>query len=317
MYSLPAPKLCITISHRCKSQRAIKDEAPMNTNTSTRGLDNIKPNVYDYLDVFHFLKDYYSYRKKIADQFSYRLWALELGISNHSLLRLIVTKKRSLTDSISDQLSNQLFEDEKQKQFFVHLATYSQTRSKEKKKFAGKQLTQMLKSEVQFNKLESQGALFNQALTLRIYSLLDNENIRRDKKTLAFLFSVPESHIEQSLKDLQDLKLVQENDGQYFSAPGAFKLKDNFKNASLRKYYEELFDESKSAIDLAQDQRRFRASMALLTPEEFKEFNQKIDELVRHYQYLGLSSLDCKKKQLYQLNLAIYTTTKRLEEAEI
>lgn len=40
----------------------------------------MKPLISEYINVFEFLQDYYSYRKKREPEFSYAMWGRELGI---------------------------------------------------------------------------------------------------------------------------------------------------------------------------------------------------------------------------------------------
>src|SRR5688500_15524072 len=100
----------------------------------------MKPNVKKYLNVFQFLQDYYQFRKSQELQFSYEIWAKQLGLTDKSYLRLIVLGKRPINTKVAEALGSKLdFSSDEQNYFFI-LIQYTQSRTREHKDVFGKKL---------------------------------------------------------------------------------------------------------------------------------------------------------------------------------
>ncbi len=270
-----------------------------------------KPKVFEYLSVQDFLRDYYEYRKSLNEKFSYDKWSEELNLKGRSLLRLIVTKKRSISDSIIDLFCRQLFESEIEKEYFCHLVLYSQSKSVEEKKTAGRKLTSLLRVHVEKYEISNKKHFLSQTLIPRLYSLLDNEKVEKNPKSLSKLLGVSIEEIVQALSLLQDLKLVQNFEGEYLCNPGAFAVKLDLGDKDLLRFHREALQDSIRAQSLPVDLRRYRSSVALLSQKQWHEILEKFDNVVS--QYLELGQLDTSDAQrLFQMNINIHAVSEEV-----
>ncbi|MBO9668017.1 MAG: DUF4423 domain-containing protein [Bdellovibrio sp.] len=62
-----------------------------------------KPVVFEYLDAYQYLQDYYAFRKKLDAGFSYESWAVELNFNSRSFLRMMIYGKKKLTDKVVEK----------------------------------------------------------------------------------------------------------------------------------------------------------------------------------------------------------------------
>src|SRR5262245_59046688 len=62
------------------------------------------PQIYHYLDYRAFLRDYYRYRKARNARFSFRRLARDAGLNSHSLIKMVMTGDRNLSEASATQL---------------------------------------------------------------------------------------------------------------------------------------------------------------------------------------------------------------------
>ncbi len=83
------------------------------------------PEIFNFLSVQHYLQKLYEYRKSTEKKFSYQFWAEEVGITDRSYLRQIVTGQRGLNNELAHQMAKQLGLTDLEYQYFVLLTEYS------------------------------------------------------------------------------------------------------------------------------------------------------------------------------------------------
>lgn len=96
-------------------------------------IGSMKPIVSDYINVFQFLQDHYAYRKRTETQFSYSIWAQELGFKNKSYIRFVTLGKRPISPKLLENLKVNLSLDNHEKKFskfFVIIAKAAPMRGK-------------------------------------------------------------------------------------------------------------------------------------------------------------------------------------------
>ncbi|QLY26476.1 TIGR02147 family protein [Bdellovibrio sp. KM01] len=105
------------------------------------------PDIFEFLNVHHFLEQIYVYRKSIESGFSYQRWADEMGIKDRSYLRQIVTGTRSVNSEMSEKLESNIRFTDLELQYFRALIEYSTADSKSQRDELGKKLVSLIKQK--------------------------------------------------------------------------------------------------------------------------------------------------------------------------
>lgn len=104
-----------------------------------------QPDIFEFLNVHHFLQQMYAYRKFVEVNFSYQLWAEEMGIKDRSYLRQIVTGRRSVNGDLIERFRSNLKLSDIEGQYFCILNDYSVASSDEIRDELGKKLISLIK----------------------------------------------------------------------------------------------------------------------------------------------------------------------------
>ncbi len=274
----------------------------------------MKPIVFEYLSSREFLKDYYHYRKSIDESFSFQKWSHELGLKNKTLLRLIIAGKRNVTDFIIDRMCLQIFEKEIERDYFCHLVIYSQSKSKEEKKSAGRKITSLLKMNIEARSISEKKIFLRKALIPRLFSLLDLHQIRKTPENLSRILLTDIADIHFCLATLQELNLVQEFDGEYVCNSGAFFVSTELGNEDLLNYHKESLQDAIRAQALPKDLRRYGSAVALLDKEQRQLMMSRIEETIHQFMEQGNIKTG-NSKRLFQMNINIHAVSEEITES--
>lgn len=95
--------------------------------------DATPPCVFDYLNHRTFLSDWFSHKQQVNPRYSHRLFARRAGLSNPSLLLLVMQGKRNLTDRTMDGVVSALNLDDDDAMFFRLIVEFEAAASDEKR----------------------------------------------------------------------------------------------------------------------------------------------------------------------------------------
>ena len=83
----------------------------------------LKPNVYHYTDVRHYLKDYYLYLKSKNSRFSYNAWSKALGVKDSTTILKVLRGQRNIGPELSEKFLKYFAFPAKQAEYFNDLVT--------------------------------------------------------------------------------------------------------------------------------------------------------------------------------------------------
>ncbi|MFK7826896.1 MAG: TIGR02147 family protein [Oligoflexales bacterium] len=94
-----------------------------------------KPCLFDYSDYVGYLKDFFSYKKHVKPNYSYRQFSKDGNITSPSYLKEIIDKKRKLTMRSVDKVIESLRLSPQEKKYFRILVNYNNSDNAEKEQW--------------------------------------------------------------------------------------------------------------------------------------------------------------------------------------
>lgn len=270
-----------------------------------------------YLNAYQYLQDCYQLRKQKQPEFSYALWATEMGASDKSYVRMMVLGKRHINSKMTECFAQNIQLSKEEREFFINLVHYTQSKTQEQKKLFGKKLMSLLRSEKERVEIQAHYDFLSNPLLPRLQVLLSFDDIDHSAKTLSWLLGVTTEEIAEGLSKLCEIGLIKEENGRYKSARRSFNIPDNFGDLGLENFYIHNLEAAKEAIRLPKETRRFKSLFVPLNPTEFENFVANFQDFVR--ENLGKFDTDTySDRRLYQVHFNIIPISSAQEtEAEL
>lgn len=264
------------------------------------------PDLFNYLDISQFLMDYYKWKKSITPRFSISKWAEDLGSISKVTLRFILNKRRKISLSTTQIFMNYFQLSHDYKEYFENLVIYSQTKTATEKQAVGQVLIQLQRKQFKQAILPIENSQVNVFAPV-VLTLLTFDDLKKTETDIAALLEVDVHLISSILTDLVQKGIVQKKDDHTYHFPEkTFKIPAG---AGLKKFYEYWISRSKEALEMPFETRRFRALKFALTPEEFNELVDKMND----YSVALLSkhqSPYIEGRRLYMFETALFPITK-------
>lgn len=273
------------------------------------------PRIFDYLDLGLYMKDYYSYRKKVDLGFSYETWAAELEFNSRSFLRMMVVGKKKMTPRVVEALQRRNFATKDEQDYFFFLAKYTQAGSSKEKQLYSQKMMHLLRRQNHSLAIEDSNDFLSDPLLPRLLSLFSYEDVQKTMTSFARILGVSESHVATALCILEKLELIEEleESGKWVSKVIIFKVPDNKGSLNLRKFHEKSLQEALQAFDLPKATRSYKSLLLPMSEEEFSLFLQSLDEFSSE-QMSRHNPRTYRGKRLFQINFNVYPVADPLRE---
>ncbi|HEX7674860.1 MAG TPA: TIGR02147 family protein [Bdellovibrio sp.] len=272
-----------------------------------------KPSIHDYLDVTQYLLDYLSWKKYLDPSFSITKWATELGFDNKVTLRFILKKRRNISPDTMNALKKYLSLPSGEEEYLQNLIAYSQAKTATEKQALGSILIQLQRKQFKQTMLSSESAA-RHVFTPVVLTLLTFKDFAKTIENIANLLELDRESTRNILSDLEGDGLVTKlPDQTYHFSENTFRVSGS---ASLKDFYRYWIERSKAALDMPYEVRRYRALKFALSPEEFQEVTEKLNE----YSMLLLSkyqSSSLEGRRLYMYETAVFPISRSLDVLEI
>ena len=197
----------------------------------------MKIDIKKYLNVYQYLQDYYVLRKNESPQFSYEVWAKELGASDKSYVRMMVLGKRPINTSMTEKFSESLGHSPDDGVYFKNLVQYTQSKTKEQKELLGRQLISLIRSDLDRFELQAHYDFLSNPLLPKLQVMLSFNDINQSEENLGWLLGVDPVQIKDALNKLVEIKAIECVNGKYQPLKKSFKVPDNFGNLGLDSFY--------------------------------------------------------------------------------
>jgi len=283
---------------------------------------NAQPKIWDYLDPVEYLRSHYEFRKAGQTQFSYAIWAHELGIKSRSFLRLVLTGKRNLTTDFAHQIIANLNLNKTETQYFLHLVGLKSASTLQTKEYHSRELSRLHQKFAlkRYQMLEIQKKdLFDFLSSYqipRIQVLLTLENIEKTPKNLAQLLKMKESDLLSHLQTLKNLGLAKEENNTWSATQSKITTPDELGNIALQSFHRKSLEEATHAITLPKESRRFQSAVIALTEEQFKAVHNTLREKLESLLNMETSDEGNEPIKIYQINLNMIPVTEPIYQVQ-
>lgn len=264
-----------------------------------------KKTIFDYMDIYLFLNEYYRIQKSLSLKFSYTVWSHQIGFKNKTILRLILQKKRTLTANSSDLFKKYFQFNELELQYFEALAAYSQAKTTSQKQAYGSLLIKIQRQNFKQTTMNPDAGLLYDVYSPIILTILSSSDTPLKFEEIQNYSGIESSRLNGILQKLIEMNFAKTDYKFYTSVNDTFKVPDNFLNKNLKSYYEFWIEQSKKMIELPFELRRFRSLQIALTTEEFNDIVLQINEFAN----LLLSKVQnnqIQNRSVYLLNTSLF-----------
>lgn len=271
----------------------------------------MQPNIFDYMDIQHFLQDLFRQRKMADPTFSYGRWAQQLGFNNKTLLRLILQGKRKISAKTRLQFKVFLALEPLANEYFDVLTDYCQATSVSQKQILGLRLIQIQRRNFVQPEVSADLSLLQDAYGPIVLTLISSSQSALTAPEIEEKVCLASERVSLILKNLLQDGLIAHEDGHFRAVHSTFKINNHFGHQGLRNFYSHWLRQSVAAIDLPYELRRFRSLQILLSEDEFEDLNKSFQEFV----LANLSRFErntLENRRLYLMNSSLFPVTERL-----
>lgn len=263
----------------------------------------LRPEVRNYIQVHHYLRDIYNHRKSIEPGFSYESWASDMGITSRSHLRLCVIGRRNISDSLAELLVTNLQLSNKDKDYFLLLILYAQSTTPSQKSYYAKKLADFVAVKVEKQPVAPTLELLRDPTVIALRLYLTFDDVSGSEKELSEQLAAPLEEIQSKLQVLESHGLVQQEDGGHWRATSKWiQFTNHPDNTGIRAYHAASLDAAKESMSFPVDTRHFRSLTWALNAEEYNsflnDFSEFIEQMNAKYEKSNLED-----RKLMQLNM--------------
>lgn len=266
-----------------------------------------EPNVFEYFDVVLLLQAHFAWRKAKEPAFNYAAWCKELGLSNRTILRFILQRKRRISERTALALKSNLRLRGEKADYFDVLMAYSQATSEASRTSAGARLISLQRAQYRQVNVRFENDVFDTYGPI-VLTLLGFRDFRATSENIAKFLNIEPKRAENLIQDLIASGHVRQKDQEYVALNDSFKIPDMPQHQSLRKYHENWLEKASDALNLDFNLRRFRSLKFALNEDEFASALKKIDEFA--LAVLGqFHNTDLRGRRLYMIENVIFPIT--------
>lgn len=264
-----------------------------------------KISLFEYMDVHLFLQNYYKIQKTINARFSYTKWAEQLGLTNKTILRMMLQKKRSISPKSVSAFQINLNLNEFEKSYFETLVHYSQAKNSLQKQAYGSVLIKIQRQNFNQQIFSADGGILFDVYGPLVLTIINSVEKPISVYEIQQHCGLEDSKLTALLDRLTEAKMISCDSNLYFSSYSTFKIPDQFAHPDLKAFYKYWFKKASEAINLPFEVRRFRSLQIALTQDEFDEVVQHTNEFATGLlSKVQNHSMDDRK--LYLLNTALF-----------
>src|SRR5437868_1645439 len=187
--------------------------------------------VFDYMDARLFLQDYFREQKSNNPKFSYAGWAIALGFSNKTILRMILQGKRQITVKSLESFKRHLGLAPLELEYFEVLVEYSQCKTAVQRQAIGARLIAVQRKNIQQKLVPTSSGILKNAFGPLIMTLISSAEAPVSCEVLASMLGIPGEQVQEILGDLCETKLILAENGLYSAIHNTFKIADQYGHA--------------------------------------------------------------------------------------
>lgn len=268
----------------------------------------MRPKICTYIDVVKYYQDYFSYRKKKDNKFSYEVWSSELDFKSRTFMKLIASGKRKTTNKLIEVFATQNQFTQNEKKHLIHLSLCQRAKTDLQKKMHFEAVLQTLDTTANVTLIQNYTEFISSPELPLLQLMLAFEGIENTEEKLALVLNTTTKKIKANLKKLENIGVAFQDQGQWKSTYSSVKVPDELKSKALKKYHDNTLQEAQAIIQQDQLQRRFRSIMFAMNDQNFVELTDEVEAFLAKLKN-KYASLHSKDDRVYKLNLQTYPVT--------
>lgn len=274
----------------------------------------VKPT--SHLDYRDYLKSLYLQIKKLKSNYSYLLFAEDLGFSKTNVLHLIIQGKRPLSVKAGKKIATGLKLSGVDKNYFDILVQYQNARDSQKREQLFKKLLSAKNKSLGSIEDKSKLEFFSEWYHPTIYEMSYLDDFQADASWIADRLNArlrPEQ-IRKSLQLLESLNLIyfDKTSDRYHPTEGDVSTGDEIASVAVIRYHQKLIEMGKESLTRISEDLRDVSSITVCVSEEMAE---RLKEEVRTFRkkMLMLAKESKSMDTVYQMNVQLFPLTKEVE----
>jgi len=243
--------------------------------------DNVS--VFSYNDYVPFLEDLLSSKRKSDLTYSQITFAKDLGISPPRLSQ-ILKGKEGISVKRAKELAPSLDLSERESEYFYHLVASKTSRSPKQRELSLRYIEEnqrkYLPTYLSMNKLD----LIDLKGWDVIWNLFEIKADFSDLNKISFITKLSVEEIEAVLAKMQDIELIENNDGVINRLSTRIKFGNALPSKSIREYHKRKLKDSILALD-TQDQttRKNETLTFTMKKSDFNKLSLKIENFIDNF----------------------------------
>jgi uncharacterized protein (TIGR02147 family) len=263
-----------------------------------------KPSIYAYLNYRTYLQDVWNYLKE-ARGFSNRTFAKEAGIKSPTHLFLVMSGKRTLTESLRRKVTKAFSLRNREAEFLKALVEFDEASSTLEQDEAYRKILSY-KQFAEGRKLsEESHAYYSRWEHIALLEAIGTSLGAREPGELGALLGLSESETRSAISSLQSLGLIEKRGSRWVRLQTAFETPQETASLLVRSYHREMIKKALTSVDqLSTEERKLFSVTLPLDQAGMHKFSERIFEALRE-----ISSDAVNEKTpdgIYQVNLQLF-----------
>ncbi len=268
--------------------------------------------VYDFNDYRKFLKYYYDDCKKLYPGFSYRSFAKKAQLKSANYLKLIIDRKRNLTEYYLDNFVSALKLKPDETSYFIQLVKMNNCKDPVRKGTLLKDLISTLIEKKVKTASSGEMKILQKWYIWVIREMINLKDFSDDPQYLAKrLFNlITPTQAAQALNILIEEGLVLKEGDQYKLVDQYYSTKDEVLSLAIVHLMGEMLELSRNALHHFDFKQREISGLTIsINQEDFEKVKEEIKQFRRQ---INLKYSSSQADDVYQMNIQFFPLTRKI-----
>ncbi|MBI2067209.1 MAG: TIGR02147 family protein [Deltaproteobacteria bacterium] len=270
------------------------------------------PDIFNYLNYRHYLKDYYSEKKgKKGSHFSFRSFSRLAGLSSPNFLKLVIEGKRNLGGDGIQSFIKGLRLNKEESVFFEDLVHFNQATTDEERNQHYQRLSRSRRYR-QVKQIEKDYFVyFSRWYYAAIRELVLLPEFKEDPIWIASKLApaITPNEARVAIELLLELGFIKrDKNGKLTQSERNITTEREVASLAIKNFHRQMIEKAAESIEKTSHEKRDISSLTVaLSKEKFEETKRRIQEFRRELNVL--LSEEGKADSVYQINFQIFNLT--------
>ena len=278
--------------------------------------NNLPPSVFNYLSYREFMNDFYHYKKKNNDKFSFAVLSRQAGIKSRSYIKMILTNQRRLNSVYAHRIPQAMGLDKNQTNYFLSLAMWNESEDPVEKELHWNNLVKCMPKESVYRLSQVEIKIFRNWHMLALIEMARLKDFEPNLKWLAERFGnrVSPDQVYDALKILKNFGLLkEESDGKLAATNKLIYGDSEVPSEVIQLYHRSAIPVGLEVLAKVPPQlREFAGAAVAIRKEDVQKLKNDIREF--HQKILEYASGITNADEVYQLNMQFFPLTNQVQK---